>query len=185
MEARGGYGPGEPLHKRGCPWRSGKENQPANRSAEQDAQGGLRSPSLCGKQLHSGSALPPTRTCSSMSRLCLKSSQSSVSTRCLVFTVICVRRTGTQKQSLSTSRSYQDTFKGRLFRWRQRLHVETGDAPTTERATGSLPQQPTPARAESSQLSCTENTETNSHQKEKLRYQRRACQPGEETVPAR
>ena len=122
MGTRGGCGPGEPLHKRCVPGGvqrrgSGKENQPANRSAEQDVQGGLRSPLLCGERLHSDNALPPTRTYSSMNRLCLKSSQSSVSMRCLVFIVIYVKCTGDAKtESLSTSKSYQDTFEGRLFK---------------------------------------------------------------------
>ena len=73
---------------------SRKENQSANRSAKKMVQHGLWSPLLCGEKLRSDHALPPMRTCSSMNRRCLKSSQSSVSMRCLVFSVICGDRAG-------------------------------------------------------------------------------------------
>lgn len=35
MEARGGYGPGEPLHKHGCPWRSAEDGEAERRTSLQ------------------------------------------------------------------------------------------------------------------------------------------------------
>lgn len=161
MGTRGGCGPGEPLHKQCVPGGvqrrgSGKENQPANRSAEQDVQGGLRSPLLCSEQLHSDNALPPTRTCSSMNRLCLKSSQSSVSMRCLVFIVIYVECTGDAKtESLSTSKSHQDTFEGRLLMMQE---TACGDRRSSNyrKVTGLSASALTLTHSKSPQLSCTE-----------------------------
>ena len=88
-----GCGPGKLLHKCGCPWRSTETRKQKGKPVykqvcQEDGATWALEPFALRQKLRSDHALPPMHTCSSMNRRCLKSSQSSVSMRCLVFIVI-------------------------------------------------------------------------------------------------